>query len=82
MYIADESDYGGLADYNLVIQAGKLRPCFTVSIINDKEVENNETFSLSLEEPAGGLRSGINIDHARNGTFIRIMDEDREINNY
>ena len=76
---ADEQDYGALHDYTFTIQPGTSRPCLTVVIENDLTVEGNETFSLSLEEPAGGLRSGINIDPNSNGTFIRIIDNDGEL---
>ena len=76
--IADESDYGALHDHTFTTQPGTQRPCLTVAIVNDGTLEGNETFSLSLEEPAGGLRSGININQSSNGTFIRIVNDDGE----
>ena len=50
-----------------------------MTIINDRVVEGNETFTLFLSEPTGGLRSGITINTTMNGTVIRIVDNDCEL---
>ena len=59
--ILDESDYTPLRDLSILIQPGIPKVCTTVIIANDIIVEGDETFTLTLEEPTGGLRNGITI---------------------
>lgn len=61
------------------MQPGTARQCFTVNIINDMLVEGNETFTLALEEPTGGLRTGITINETNNGTLVIILDNDGKL---
>ena len=65
-----------LTNYNIRIQQGMARTCFTVRITDDRLVEGNETFVLSLREPAGGLSDSVNIVENYNGTVIKIIDND------
>lgn len=75
-FFIDGSDYTPLNGRSITIRGGERRVCITVSINDDLVVEGNETFTMTLEAPAGGLPSGIGIDNYRNGTFLIIIDND------
>ena len=78
-FIPDERDYIPLRSRRITMYPGiSRRSCFTVNIINDLIVEGNETFILSLSEPAEGLPPGVSINTTINGTVIRIVDSDSE----
>ena len=74
--ILDESDYTPLRDHSILIRPGIPKVCTTVIITNDIIVEGDETFTLTLEEPTGGLRNGITINPNNNGTIIKIINDD------
>ena len=65
-----------LNSHHVLISPGVSKKCFTVTIINDRVVEGNETFTLFLSEPTEGLHNGIRINTTMNGTVIRIVDDD------
>ena len=73
---ADESDYTPLDKFQVKFQPGASKTCFTVNITNDLKVEEKESFMLSMQEPVGGLDSGISINTQYNGTVIKIVDND------
>ena len=73
------SDYAQLHGHQILVRPGVRRTCFTIVIVNDLLVEGNETFTISLDEPVGGLRSGIRINPDINGTVLRIIDNDSEL---
>ena len=75
----DDSDYVPLTNYNVRIQQGMAKTCLTVRITDDRVVEGNETFVLSLREPAGGLSDNVNIVENYNGTLIKIIDNDSKL---
>ena len=75
MHTIDESDYTPLHDHSISVQPVR-RTCFTLNIIDDRAVEGNETFTLSLSAPASGLHSGISINDNYNGTVMKIVDND------
>lgn len=75
----DENDYTPLRSHNILIRPGTSKTCFTVNVINNLAVEDNETFTITLEVPAGGLRSGITINKNINVTVIKIIDDDGKL---
>ena len=75
-FFSGESDYTPLDDLSILIRPGIPKVCITVIITNDVIVEGDETFTLTLEEPTGGLRNGITINPNNNGTIIKIIDND------
>ena len=66
----EASDYS-LSDSQIVIADGETTGSVTLTVLDDNEIEEEETLSLSLTNPSGGIELGTNIT-----TNLTIADND------
>ena len=46
------TDYGDISGLGFTFQPGSTRDCVTISTVDDRDIESNERFSLSLLSPS------------------------------
>ena len=75
LYLADESDDYTVVETTLRFAGNQDRACVAVPIVNDGEVEGDETFYISLsEDPNNPLDSRISLNPNR--ATVTIIDDD------